>query len=311
MSFLPNMPVADSHCDFLYKYSGFSNEKSYDVTRCSLKEGGVKLQTLAAFANSARLGEGTQGAYRKQVADFPVACEKLGLVPLKSAGQLWGDEKNEKYAILAVEGCEAFGGSIEGANEYIDAGAKIFALTWNHENDLAFPHSMAGGIKPFGKEIIGLLNEKKCAVDVSHLNEEGFWQVADGAMGARSVCASHSCCRAICEHSRNLSDEQIRAIIARGGYIGVNFYPPFLSASGRAGVKDIIRHIFHIIDLGGEDNVGFGSDFDGIDIKTDDMESPAGFGGLIRALKDAGVSDGILRKIAFENFVGFLRRTGI
>ncbi len=299
------MPVADSHCDFLYKFSGFSNETGYDVTEWALREGGVKLQVLAAFANSGRMGAETVAAYQKQMDDFPAACRALGLAPLKDAGMPQGEER---CAVLAVEGCEAFGGSIERAKEYIHAGAKIFSLTWNHENELAFPHGSAGGIKTFGKEVIRLLNENRCAVDVSHLNEDGFWQVIDLA---RSVCASHSCCRAICGHSRNLSNDQIRAIIARRGYIGVNFYPPFLSEGGRADIMDIVRHIFHIMELGGENTAGFGSDFDGIDMKTDGMESPAEFPSLLAALEEMGMEQRILRKTACRNFADFLLRTGI
>ncbi|MGI5898504.1 MAG: dipeptidase [Christensenellales bacterium] len=314
------MRVADSHCDFLYKYSGYSRNSEhsgaveFDVTRRSLEEGGVRLQVLAAFANFNRLGKATGGAYRKQAEDFPAACRALGLAPIADLGQLSKYEqeekegKEEKYALLAVEGCEAFSGSLERAKEFIDIGAKLLALTWNHENELAFPHMMAGGIKPFGRKVIGILNERKCAVDVSHLSEEGFWQVVDNARG---VCASHSCCRALCDHSRNLSDKQIKAIIAKGGYIGVNFYPPFLREGGRAQMKDIAAHVLHIINLGGENNVGFGSDFDGIDKKTEGMESPAGFPALIKALEDTGMDEGILRKTAYSNFAGFLQRISI
>lgn len=99
------------------------------------------------------------------------------------------------------------------------------------------------------------------AADTSHLNEAGFWDLID--RHSQPPMASHSCAKALCPHFRNLTDEQIRAMVSRGGWIGVNFYPSFLSADGHASVATICDHIDHMCQLGAAKNVGFGSDFDG------------------------------------------------
>ena len=117
------------------------------------------------------------------------------------------------------------------------------------------------------------MNRKGVLCDVSHLNEAGFWDVIEHS--TLPPVASHSNARALCEHTRNLTEAQIRAVIEKKGYIGVNFYSAFLANGRAATLEDVYRHVDAILQLGGEDVVGFGSDFDGIDAWPEGLANPA------------------------------------
>ena len=122
--------------------------------------------------------------------------------------------------------------------------------------------------------------------------------------------ASHSCAKALCPHFRNLSDEQIRAMAARGGWIGVNFYPRFLREDGKASVRDIADHIDHMCQLGAQKNVGFGSDFDGIEYTPVDCASPADIPAILEELRRRGYGEADIAAIAGGNFLDYYRRLG-
>src|SRR5699024_2476599 len=125
------------------------------------------------------------------------------------------------------------------------------------------------------------LYERKVLTDVAHINERGFWDIIETA--TYPFC-SHGNCYTICPHPRNLTDEQLRALIARKSPIHLAFYPPFITNTNRAQITDLIRHIEHICSLGGENQVGFGSDFDGIDFVIDGLEHAGKYGRLVETL---------------------------
>lgn len=284
------MHIADAHCDYLYQRI-LQRAGAPVVTEKALLAGKVKTQVFAAFANAAKLGTDTAQAYRRQIDAFSALRRRLeAAIP-------------GFRAVLAIEGAEAFGHCPEALAHALRQEARIVTLTWNHENALGFPHTCRGGLKPFGREAVGIIRAHHGAVDVSHLNQDGFWDVC--AL-CDTLMASHSCADALCPHSRNLTDEQARAIIDKKGFIGVNFYPPFLRADGRATVLDAAAHVVHFLSLGGEDAVGFGSDFDGIESTPQGLEGPADFPALLDALRALGVTPRQLEKIAHENLERFL-----
>ena len=166
--------------------------------------------------------------------------------------------------MLTIEGGEAFGGDAAQVDRFADLGVRMAALVWNNENGVAHP-ALSGsgeGLTPLGWDIVSRMRSRHMAVDVSHLNERGFYDLLDGKA---PPLASHSCARALCDHPRNLSDHQLRCLFEAGGYVGVNFYPLFLSDDSRADLDRVVDHIAHMCDLGGEAHVGLGSDFDGIE----------------------------------------------
>ena len=138
--------------------------------------------------------------------------------------------KGKANVMLTIEGCEAFNGSTDEVDRLADLGVRMGALTWNTPNGLCTPacDSAEGGITPLGWEIVRRMRKRHMAVDVSHLNEAGFYDLLDG--GAPPM-ASQSCVRALCDHFRNLTDDQLRRLAECGGIAGVNFYVPFLTRS--------------------------------------------------------------------------------
>ena len=143
------------------------------------------------------------------------------------------------------------------------------------------------------------------AVDVSHLNEAGFYDLLDGIA---PLMASHSCARALCNHIRNLTDDQLRQLFRAGGFVGVNFCSDFLSEDGRADVNRVIDHMAHMCDLGGENHVGFGSDFDGIDDWPVGLRHAGQITNLIEGLRRRGFGEELVEKIAGLNFKAYMER---
>ncbi len=177
-------------------------------------------------------------------------------------------DNGKMSAFLTVEE----GGILNNKMEYLEElylqGIRLITLTWNHENCIGFPNSrepelMNRGLKPFGVKVVRRMNELGMLIDVSHLSDGGFWDVINHS--TKPFVASHSNARALCNHPRNLTDEMIKALAEKGGVAGVNFYPYFLREQGKATVADIAEHLWHMYQVGGEDVVAFGTDFDGFD----------------------------------------------
>jgi len=165
-------------------------------------------------------------------------------------------------ALLAIEGGEALMGKIENIDHFYQRGVRILAPTWNRENELGFGQGTGTrGLKPLGFEVIKRMDELGMILDVSHLNEAGFWDAHNTS--TRPYMASHSNAYSVLAHDRNLKDDQIIAIAESGGIIGFNMYP-LIIAAGKPAMNDIMTHFDHFIKLGAVNNIGLGSDFDGI-----------------------------------------------
>lgn len=184
---------------------------------------------------------------------------------------LENQRQNVISAVATVEEGGVLNGNIERVDELYQKGIRLITLTWNYENCLAYPNSrderiMRSGLKPFGRSVLQRMNELGMIVDVSHLSDGGFWDCIKYSQAP--VVASHSNCRVLCSHPRNLTDEMLRALAEKGGVAGLNFYPAFLKEErGREGIalRDIARHARHMIDVAGEDIVAIGTDFDGFE----------------------------------------------
>ena len=152
-------------------------------------------------------------------------------------------------------------------------GVRMLTLTWNFENEIGYPNTIVKtkdydpsknyGLKPEGIEIVREMNRVGMIVDVSHLNDDGFWDVVKYCDGP--FVASHSNARAVCDHTRNMTDDMIRALADKGGVMGLNFCGDFLNPDGKSRVADMVRHAKHIMNVGGIDVLGLGTDYDGID----------------------------------------------
>ena len=300
------MIICDTHCDTLYLRALQPNETPC-VTMEHMKKGGMSLQTCTLFAGSKGMSDHPHDKALAEYAAFERLEKNEGWEKVNSPLEA---EEGKVKILLSIEGGEIFEGSVERVHEFHERGVRMAALTWNNENEIAHPakHGSKEGIKPQGWEILKAMASLKMAADTSHLNEAGFWDLID--RHSQPPMASHSCAAKLRPHFRNLTDEQIRAMVGRGGWIGVNFYPWFLTENGQAGVEDIVCHIDHMCQLGAQKHVGFGSDFDGIEITPHDCQSPADVPAILDGLRRRGYSEEALADIAGLNFLNYYRRLG-
>jgi membrane dipeptidase len=205
--------------------------------------------------------------------------------------------------MLSLEGCEVFQDGIEKVAFWRERGIRMGAPVWNNENALATPakKNPDDGLTDYGVKVIREMQDRGMAVDVSHLNEQGFYDLF--MKGHRPPMASHSCCRALCDHFRNLTDEQIRAVIQSDGIIGLNLYPPFVNGKTDGTLRDLLPHIEHICSLGGAKNLAIGSDLDGIDCFLSGGTDSRFFLEMHAILEKSGFPSQTVRDILGENFM--------
>lgn len=179
-------------------------------------------------------------------------------------------------------------------------GVRMASLTWNHENDLGYPHTMADmPLKPLGIEAISEMERLGIIVDVSHLSDEGFYSVAKHAK--KPFVASHSNSRTCTPVSRNLTDAMLRVLGDRGGVAGLTLCPPFLTPEGKvSSLEDLIKHAKHMRNVGGSSILAIGTDFDGIggNLAIKDI---AGMNTLWEALSQAGFTNSELEGMWQKN----------
>lgn len=205
-------------------------------------------------------------------------------------------------AFLSLEGGEPID-SLETLRMLYRLGVRCAALTWNHSNHIAagvLEQDAARGLTAFGKTVVAEMERLGMLVDVSHLNERSFWDIA--ALAKKPFIASHSNARALCGHPRNLTDAQFLHVVKTGGCVGINLYPLFLSDSGRADIAAVVAHIEHFMALGGGENIGIGADFDGVDALPEEICGVQDVGRIFDALLQRGYSEEAVWKIAYKNF---------
>ena len=221
-------------------------------------------------------------------------------------------------AVLHIEGAEAIDANFELLDVLYAAGLRSLGPVWSRPN--AFGNGVpfrcpsspdtGPGLTDLGKELVRACNRLRILIDLSHLNERGFWDVA--AISNAPLVATHSNAHAISPHSRNLTDQQLAAIRQSGGLVGVNFASSFLRPDGRQD-KDtpldlMIRHIEHMLEHAGEDGVGLGSDFDGATIPAE-LGDAAGLQNLVQAMRKRGFGEPLIEKLCFRNWLRVLGRT--
>jgi membrane dipeptidase len=221
-------------------------------------------------------------------------------------------------AVLHIEGAEAIDEKFEILDVLHEAGLRSLGPVWSRPN--VFGHGVpfrcpsspdtGPGLTDLGKELIGACNRLRILIDLSHLNERGFWDVA--ALSNAPLVATHSNAHAISPHSRNLTDKQLAAIRESGGLVGVNFATSFLRPDGRQDgetpVELVVEHLEHLVKHVGDDGVGIGSDFDGAKIPAG-IGNAAGLQNLVEAMRTRGFREPLIEKICLGNWLRVLRRT--
>ncbi|MBK4216073.1 membrane dipeptidase [Paracoccus caeni] len=247
------------------------------------------------------------------------ALERTGTLDIvRSAADIRSAvEKGRIAAILHMEGVEAIR-DMDALHLWHAAGLRSLGPVWSrptrygHGVPFAFPSSpdTGDGLTDLGRALVRECNALRIMIDLSHLNEAGFNDVA--TLSNAPLVASHSCVHAISASSRNLTDRQLQVIADAQGLVGLNYASGFLRKDGKRlpleGFDTILRHLDHLLGFLGEDGVALGSDFDGA-LMPRDLPDVAALPALIKAMQDHGYGDALIRKIASENWIGLLART--
>lgn len=292
--------IIDLHCDTLVEcYLGKSGLRSWEghLNLEKMLASGGAAQCFAVFTATgeaaARMGvtlepyEMFQEVYAFYIQQLSANCDLIA--PACNAWELEENQKRGKLsAILTLEDCIMLEGKLERVDLLADMGVAMAGLTWNYENSVGYPNSSCPekhgmGLLPFGIEAVRRMNEKGIIVDVSHLSQGGFYDVARHS--GKPFVASHSCARELCGHSRNLDRRQLRMIGEKGGVVGVNFCAAFLEEGSQVTKnRQIAEHAAFIADQAGMEAVALGSDFDGIQCGLE-MVDYTGYSRLIEELQ--------------------------
>ncbi|MGK9167275.1 dipeptidase [Inquilinus limosus] len=220
--------------------------------------------------------------------------------------------------VFHIEGCEAIDTDFRMLDLLYAAGLRSLGIVWSRPN--AFGHGVpfqfpgspdtGPGLTDAGRALVRECNERRILIDLSHLNEKGFWDVAE--LSTAPLVATHSNAHSVCPHARNLTDRQLDAIRDSGGLVGLNFATAFLRPDGSMNadtdLEIMVRHVDALIERLGEDGVGLGSDYDGATVPAA-IKDAAGLPRLFEALRARGYDEPLLRKIGTENWFRVLERT--
>ena len=303
--------VIDTHCDTLLdvekgvRQLGERSDKGHiDLPR--LKEGGVDAQVFACWVGGSKAVEPLKrflvmaDHFHQQLAKNPdtvmLATTTQEIRQAKQVGKV--------AAILGMEGAEPLEGELGTLRLFYKLGLRVITLVWGGRNrlgDAVFGDTRANGrLTEYGVEVVKEMNRLGMVIDVSHLNAPGVEDVLENS--AAPIIASHSNARAVFDHVRNLTDDQIKAIAAKGGLIHAVF--TFLHQDREKGtLDDVLNHMEHIMKLVGPDHLGIGSDFDGIQKSPIGLEDATQMVNITRGLVARGYSDDDIKKVLGENFL--------
>ncbi len=204
-------------------------------------------------------------------------------------------------SVLAVEGGAALGGTVEGLYHLYERGVRLLTLTWNAPNEIASGAFSDGGLTDFGKEVVKKCEKLKMIIDVSHLNRQSFYDVAENT--ERPFIASHSNPDIVDTNSgrkRNLTDEQIEIIRSRGGLIGLNLYKAFLDVDNKTGVDALRVHLDYLLERNCEGVIAFGGDLDGC-VLSEGISGIESIEGIYNTLLRVGYKEELLNKLFYNN----------
>ena len=307
-------PVFDLHCDTavelsLQKKNLTQNDLHLDLERaegllthhqfyafcCVYDKGGLPLPQPLAEAR-----------FYTAVSDFysQLSSNAARVKLCRNVEDLIGAARENKQGVfLSLEGPEVIDCDPDRLEELKDLGFLMTTLTWNFPNALAGPHGTELGLTDQGRAFVRRAQELGIVIDVSHLSEKAFWDLID--VTTAPIVATHSNSRAICDHSRNLTDKQFKVICNLGGLVGLNLYAPFLNDSGRADFSDVKRHLEHFLELGGQHHLALGGDLDGCDALPTGFRGIESYNDLGRWLMQQGLEELTVNNVFNNNAVRF------
>jgi len=254
--------------DFLAALGGSQNPRSpfgeVQLNWPKMRQGGIDAGFFAIDVTRAWKNHLVYALDGLGFCEVEVAAQGDQVVIVRTTAELEAAKAEGKLAvILAIENSEVLEGSLYALRALHRIGVRSLGLTHHpraRAADGCEEGEYGGGLTRFGRQLVRLMNELGVVVDVSHISDRGFWDVLE--VSERPVLASHSNCRALCEHPRNLTDEQLRALAEHGGVVGITFVPSFVDAAAPS-LERLLDHLDHAIQVAGIDHVGLGSDFDG------------------------------------------------
>ena len=320
-------PYIDMHCDTLMK-AWMKGKKDLfqlkntmtDVQR--LQAGGCRAQFFAIFLLPVTLKKKLGPFFPKDETYIAKLCGiyqntlqrhpgQIG--PALSCAQLEQNAAAGRLSgVLTMEDGRAVAGRLENLDRFYQMGVRVLGLTWNHANCFGAPNAadeqtMAQGLTAFGKESIAYMNQLGMGIDVSHLSDGGFWDVA--RLSQKPFFATHSNCRALNPHPRSLTDEMIRALAEKGGVMGLNFGPQFLTADTKckdSRIDAMLAQLRHMVKVGGIGCAAIGTDFDGVSGNMQ-IASASEMPLLFEAMEQAGFTADEIETIACKNVQRVLR----
>lgn len=311
------MKYVDMHCDTitkLYKQSGnlSSNDMHIDINK--LKKGECLLQNFAIFTNLAN----EDSNFTKASIDYyysQLELNKDSIRPVYKYEDILNNENNGYInAMLTLEEGSVVDKDLNNLNWFYDKGVRMITLTWNYPNGIGYPNvdlsvehnndptydfNTKDGLTDFGIEYVKRCNELGIIIDVSHLSDKGFYDVCK--YSDKPFVASHSNARCVCKAGRNLTDDMIKMLAQKGGVTGLNYCSAFIDNDDQnfTTIEGMVKHINHIVNIGGIDCVGLGSDFDGIENGLE-IKDASGVQLLYKELKKYYSEDDI-EKIFYKN----------
>ncbi|NVK32866.1 MAG: membrane dipeptidase [Rhodobacteraceae bacterium] len=289
---------SNTHQDFSKKYDPYDKKNFAEVSQDEALDFTLKL-TAEAF----RLERASNGKVRvcRNVAEIR-KCMDEGVLAIS----------------LHIEGAEAIDDNFYALETLYAAGLRSIGPVWSRNNIFAdgvpmrFPASpdIGNGLTDAGKALVRNCNDMGILVDLSHLNEKGFWDVAK--LSSQPLVASHSNVHALCASSRNLTDKQLDAIAESKGLVGINFHVAFTHEEGKYDpnmpIETLVKHTAYLVEKLGDDGVALGSDYDGC-MTPKSISDVSKVQNLIEAFRQAGFGNELIRKIANENWLSVLERT--
>ena len=306
--------VVDTHCDTLMtlipekergpqprRLGERSDQGHIDLPR--LVEGGVDCQTFAIYTGEHENEPWALRTALQMVDLLDRECKaNEEIVQICSYDEILAANRVGKVAALpSIAGAEPLMGDLGVLRIFHKLGVRMLSFTWNWRTPFADGLSAKRAeskLTDLGVKALREVERLGIVYDVSHLSDSCFWDVVDVKEGP--FIASHSNCRAVCDHQRNLTDDMIRALADHGGVMGMNFAPAFVDKN-RATVERLVDHIDHIVNLVGVDHVGLGSDFDGIGSTPEGLEDVTKMPNITRELVRRGYSDEDIEKILGGN----------
>ena len=307
---MPN--IIDLHCDTLT--AAYGNKRSlccreHHFSLDRLPKGFNWCQCMAIFIPDELRGQvaadyfdAVHNFYREQLAEYSALIREIGVLSSVS------EELPASLftSILTVEGGAVLAGDPANVERLYNMGVRMLTLTWNDTNELCGGVLSGGGFTQVGRDTVKRMEKTGVIVDVSHISDKGFAELCNFAQ--KPFIASHSNARSICSHPRNLTDSMFCEIIDRRGIVGLNYYDNFIvDGGGSTDIADLIRHVHHFLELGGENVIALGSDYDGADM-------PPYICGiehtqhLIDSLERSGIPKETVQKLLYKNAANFFKR---